>query len=208
MDKQKYKEALLGGIVSNPVFVLVIGMCPVIAQSNTIQKAFALGVATAVVLILSNVLISVLRKVIPNTVRIPVFIVIIATMTTLLIMIMQSYLNDLYNTIAPFLSLVAVNCVVMARVEVFSSKNDPLSTLIDSSSMGIGFVLAITLLGCVRQLLSTIGFAIFDVAAGGFLALGLLIVLYVGIVNLVKRVTNKTKVDMPSPTVNSVVDNA
>ncbi|MCL1953441.1 MAG: electron transport complex subunit RsxE [Firmicutes bacterium] len=193
MENTKYKDALLGGLVNNPVFVLVIGMCPVIAQSNSFKNAFALGCATAIVLILANVIISIVRNFIPNDVRIPAYITIIATFTTIVILIVQSYMYDLYIAIGPFLSLVAVNCIVMARAETFSSKNNPLATFVDSFSMSIGFVVGISILGIVRELLVNAGFAIFNNVAGGFIALAFLIVLYNFLFDYIKKNFNTRK---------------
>ena len=193
MENTKYKDALLGGLVNNPVFVLVIGMCPVIAQSNSFKNAFALGCATAIVLILADVIISIVRNFIPNDVRIPAYITIIATFTTIVILIVQSYMYDLYIAIGPFLSLVAVNCIVMARAETFSSKNNPLATFVDSFSMSIGFVVGISILGIVRELLVNAGFAIFNNVAGGFIALAFLIVLYNFLFDYIKKNFNTRK---------------
>jgi len=187
MDRTKFKDTVLGGFTSNPVFVLVIGMCPVIAQSDTLAKAFALGVCTAVVLIVSNMVISSIRNLIPTGVRIPAYITIIATITTAMILFVQSYMYDMYDTIGPFLSLVAVNCIVMGRVEAFASKNNPLETFVDSTSISLGFVGGISLLGAVRQILTKMGFEVFGTVAGGFMALGCLIVVYNFIYNIIKK---------------------
>ena len=193
MDKQKFRDALLGGLTSNPVFVLVIGMCPVIAQSNTVENAFALGCATGVVLILGNLIISSLRNVIPNGVRIPAYITIIATVTTVLILFVKSYMYEMYDSIGPFLSLVAVNCIVMGRAEAFSSKNNPIATFIDSTSISLGFLGGITVLGLARESLTKLGFSVFSTVAGGFIVLGFLIVLYNLIFSATKNYIEKRK---------------
>jgi electron transport complex protein RnfE len=191
MDKQKYKDALLGGVTSNPVFVLVIGMCPVIARSATFLDALVLGVATAFVLVMSNVFISCIRKLIPSGVRIPAYIVIVCALTTVMILFMESYMHELFLSLGAFLALVAVNCIIMARLEAFASKNGPIATLVDSMSMGIGFVVGICTLGIVREALVGAGFEVFKSAAGGFIVLGFLVVMYSAVVQ--KIIDNKSK---------------
>ncbi|MDR3021084.1 MAG: electron transport complex subunit RsxE [Clostridiales bacterium] len=193
MDKQKIKEALFGGLNNNPVFILVIGMCPVIAQSNTIIKAFSLGAATAIVLIISNVVVSFLRNFIPDKVRIPCYITIVATITVVIMLLMESYLNDLYQTLGSFLALVAVNCIIMARLETYASKNAPIYTVLDSVSMGLGFVFAITTLGVVRQLLTMAKFDIFATTAGGFIVLGFMIAAFTSVSKLINDKLQKRK---------------
>ncbi len=178
MNKSRLKDAALGGILSNPVFVLVLGMCPTIAQSNTVVNAFGLGAATAIVLIVSNLTISLLRKVIPDKVRLPAYIVIIATFVTLVQMLMSGLLPDLYSSISKFIPLIVVNCIILGRAESFASKNDVLTSTVDGVSMGLGFLLAICLLGAVRQGLGIIGLTLFTRPAGGFMVLGFLMALF------------------------------
>lgn len=178
MDKTNLKNAALGGILNNPVFVLVLGMCPTIAQSNSIVNAFGLGCATAVVLIFSNLAISLLRKVIPDKVRLPAYIVIIATFVTLVQMVMSGFLPELYSGISKFIPLIVVNCIILGRAESFASKNDVLSSVVDGLSMGIGFILAISLLGALRQGLGAIGLQVFLRPAGGFIVLGFIMALF------------------------------
>ena len=178
MNKARLKDAALGGLLSNPVFVLVLGMCPTIAQSNTVVNAFGLGAATAIVLIVSNLTISLLRKVIPDKVRLPAYIVIIATFVTLVQMVMSGLLPELYSSISKFIPLIVVNCIILGRAESFASKNDVLTSTIDGISMGLGFLLAICLLGAVRQGLGLIGLTLFTKPAGGFMVLGFLMALF------------------------------
>ena len=172
MDRDKLKNAALSGILNNPVFVLVLGMCPTISQSTSVTNALGLGLATAFVLVFSNLFISLLRKVIPDKVRLPAYIVIIATFVTLVQMFISSFLPSLNDSIGAFIPLIVVNCIILGRAEAFASKNDPLSATVDGLSMGVGFVLAIVLLGAIRQTLAAAGFTVFTMTAGGFIVLG------------------------------------
>ncbi|MCI8435982.1 MAG: electron transport complex subunit RsxE [Clostridia bacterium] len=191
IDKQNLKTAAFNGLVNNPVFVLVLGMCPTIAQSTTIANAVGLGLATAFVLVFSNVFISLLRKVIPDKVRLPAYIVIIATFVTLVQMFITSFLPALNESIGAFIPLIVVNCIILGRAEAFASKNDVLSSAVDGLSMGLGFVLSITLLGAVRQALTLAGLEIFSKTAGGFITLGLLMALFNAGMSLYKEMRAK-----------------
>lgn len=191
MDKNNLKNAAWGGILNNPVFVLVLGMCPTIAQSNSIVNAFGLGCATAVVLVFSNLAISLLRKVIPDKVRLPAYIVIIATFVTLVQMLMSGFLPELYSGISKFIPLIVVNCIILGRAESFASKNDVLSSCIDGLSMGIGFILAITLLGAVRQGLGALGLMVFVKPAGGFIVLGFLMAAFNALMGVYRNFRKK-----------------
>ena len=191
IDKQNLKTVAFNGLVNNPVFVLVLGMCPTIAQSTTIANAVGLGLATAFVLVFSNVFISLLRKVIPDKVRLPAYIVIIATFVTLVQMFITSFLPALNESIGAFIPLIVVNCIVLGRAEAFASKNDVLSSAVDGLSMGLGFVLSITLLGAVRQALTLAGLEIFSKTAGGFITLGLLMALFNAGMSLYKEMRAK-----------------
>ena len=184
MNKQNLKDAALGGILSNPVFVLVLGMCPTIAQSNSVVNAFGLGAATAIVLVFSNLTISLLRKVIPDKVRLPAYIVIIATFVTLVQMVMSGFLPDLYKSISKFIPLIVVNCIILGRAESFASKNDPFTAMTDGLSMGLGFLLAICLLGTIRQGLGAMGLSLFVKPAGGFIVLGLMMAFFNHVMSL------------------------
>ena len=191
IDKQNLKTVAFNGLVNNPVFVLVLGMCPTIAQSTTIANAVGLGLATAFVLVFSNVFISLLRKVIPDKVRLPAYIVIIATFVTLVQMFITSFLPALNESIGAFIPLIVVNCIILGRAEAFASKNDVLSSAVDGLSMGLGFALSITLLGAVRQALTLAGLEIFSKTAGGFITLGLLMALFNAGMSLYKEMRAK-----------------
>ena len=131
MSKNSLKQTALGGIFNNPVFVLVLGMCPTIAQSRDVISALGLGCATAVVLVFSNLAISLLRKVIPDKVRLPAYIVIIATFVTIVQMVMSGFLPDLYASVSKFIPLIVVNCIILGRAESFASKNGVLESVVD-----------------------------------------------------------------------------
>ena len=183
----KHKDAALGGILSNPVFVLVLGTCPTIAMSTSVTSAFGLGVSTALVLILSNIVISALRKVIPDRVRLPAYILIIATFVTMTEIILRRFFPALNEAIGAFISLIVVNCIIFARAESFAAKNDVLTSLIDGVSMGLGFIAAITLMGAIRQTLILAGLKIFGETAGGFIVFACLIALFQTLISLYER---------------------
>ncbi len=183
---KKYVNALTGGIFANPVFVLVLGTCPTIAKSTDIVNSFGLGAATMFVLVFSNLVISALRKVIPDKVRLPAYIVIIATFVTLVQMFVTSYLPELNASIGAFIPLIVVNCIILGRAEAFASKNDVITSFIDGLSMGLGFVAAITLMGATRQFLAEVlKLEIFAKTAGGFIVFGLLMAAFNFVVNFV-----------------------
>ena len=188
MDKAQLKKTALGGLTNNPVFVLVLGMCPTIAKSDNIINAVSLGLCTAFVLVFSNVIISALRKVIPDKVHLPAYIVIIASLVTFVQMVVSSFLPDLNDSIGAFISLITVNCIILGRAEAFAGKNKVLPSLIDGLSMGLGFIAAITLLGAVRQLLTlAFGSGFFDKTMGGFIVLGLVMAVFNAIFATVKE---------------------
>ena len=192
MDKAQFKKTALGGLTNNPVFVLVLGMCPTIAKSDNIINAVSLGLCTAFVLIFSNVIISALRKVIPDKVHLPAYIVIIASLVTFVQMVVSSFLPSLNDSIGAFISLITVNCIILGRAEAFAGKNKVLPSLIDGVSMGIGFIAAITLLGAVRELLTLMfGSGFFDKTMGGFIVLGLVMAVFNAVFALVKEKNNK-----------------
>ena len=174
MNKNQLKSAALGGIISNPVFVLVLGTCPTIAKSDTISNGLGLGLATAFVLICSNLFISLLRKVIPDKVHLPAYIVIIATFVTVVQLFVAKFLPDLNASIGSFIPLIVVNCIILGRAEAFACKNLPLLSLIDGASMGLGFTAALVIMGAIRQGLGAIGLTIFQQTAGGFIIFGIL----------------------------------
>ncbi len=188
MTKDELKKTALGGITSNPVFVLVLGMCPTIAKSDNIINAVSLGLCTAFVLIFSNLIISALRKVIPDKVHLPAYIIIIASLVTLVQMVVSSFLPSLNDSIGAFISLITVNCIILGRAEAFAGKNKVLPSLIDGVSMGLGFTLSITLLGAVRQgLCALFGSGFFDKTMGGFIVLGLLMAVFNTVYSYVKQ---------------------
>ena len=197
----KYSKIALGGITQNPVFVLVLGMCPVLGTQD-LESALILGFATMAVLVLSNVIISALRKVIPDKVRIPCYIVIIATLVTVVDMALKHFMDPTaYMAIAKYISLIVVNCVVLGRAEAFASQNPPLASLIDGLSMGIGFTVALALFGFFRELLGAgaifgatvipdFGIGVFKTSAGAFILLGIMM----GVFNLVyQAIVNRKK---------------
>ncbi len=174
-----------GLIKENPTFVLVLGMCPTLGVTTSAINGMGMGLATTFVLIMSNIVISCLKSVIPDKVRIPAFIVIIATFVTMLAMVMEAYVPALFEALGLFIPLIVVNCIVLARAESFASKNNPLLSLFDGLFMGLGFTLALTLLGLLREILgsgSAFGYKfiegdamlLFVLAPGGFIGLGLL----------------------------------
>lgn len=201
MDKRKFKETLLGGLIkNNPTFVLVLGTCPTIAMTTSLFQAFAMGVATTFVLIFSNLFVSLLRGVIPDKVRIPCYIVIISTFVIIVQMVMHKFLPELYTTMQAFIALIVVNCIILARAESFASCNKPLYSMLDGVSMGLGFTCALCLIGIVREFFaggSFAGFAIpgFPVMQGagasafGFITFGCMMALF----NFVMQKVNERK---------------
>ncbi len=178
MDKKKLKETALHGILNNPVFVLVLGMCPTIGMTTNVENALGLGLATAFVLIFSNLFISLLRKVIPDRVRLPSYIIIIATFVTVVQLFIAKFLPALNTSIGRFIPLIVVNCIILGRAEAFASKNSVGYAVLDGVSMGLGFTVSLLILGGVRMALVAAGFEVFKTAAGGFIALGLLMALF------------------------------
>lgn len=178
INRKEIKETALGGILNNPVFVLVLGTCPTIAKSDTISNGLGLGLATAFVLICSNVFISLLRKLIPDKVRLPAYIVIIATFVTIVQMFIAKFLPDLNASIGAFIPLIVVNCIILGRAEAFASKNNVALSALDGVSMGLGFTLSLVLMGALRQGLGAIGLTLFQATAGGFIVFGLMMALF------------------------------
>ncbi len=186
MNKQ-IKKAALGGIFQNPVFVLVLGTCPTLAKSTNIENGLGLGLATAFVLVCSNLFISLLRKAIPDKVRLPAFIVIIATFVTVVQMFIAKFLPDLNASIGAFIPLIVVNCIILGRAEAFASKNGVLVSVIDGVSMGLGFTLSLVIMGAIRQTLTILKLSLFARAAGGFIVFGLLMALFNYLVALLDK---------------------
>ena len=178
INRKEIKETALGGILNNPVFVLVLGTCPTIAKSDTISNGLGLGLATAFVLICSNVFISLLRKLIPDKVRLPAYIVIIATFVTIVQLFIAKFLPDLNASIGAFIPLIVVNCIILGRAEAFASKNNVALSALDGVSMGLGFTLSLVLMSALRQGLGAIGLTLFQATAGGFIVFGLMMALF------------------------------
>lgn len=152
----KKSQIFKNGItVENPIFVLLLGMCSALAITTSLTNAIGMGLAVTCVLILSNVIISLLRKVIPTEIRIPVYIVIIATLVKCVQLLMNAYMISLYNSLGVFIPLIVVNCIILGRAESFASKNSVIDSLIDALGMGLGYTLAILLVSFFRQLLGT-----------------------------------------------------
>ena len=183
------KTFLNGILKENPTFVLVLGMCPTLATTTSAINGMSMGLATLFVLVCSNVVISLLKNLIPDKVRIPAFIVVIATFVTLVQLLMQAYLPAIYDVLGLFIPLIVVNCIVLGRAEAFAAKNNVGLSALDGIGMGLGFSLALTLLGAIRELLGTgtcfglsvfpenYGALIFVLAPGAFIALAYLMVI-------------------------------
>lgn len=181
-------ERLYNGIIKeNPTFVLMLGMCPTLAVTTSAKNGLGMGLATMVVLIMSNLLISLLRKVIPNGVRVPVYIIIIASFVTIVEMLMHAYVTALYESLGIFIPLIVVNCIILGRAETYASKSGPLLSIFDGIGIGLGFTVGLTLIGIVRELLgagTVFGFkvtpesfepvSIFVMAPGAFFVLAIL----------------------------------
>lgn len=183
-----------GFFKENPILVLVLGTCPTLATTSSSLNGMGMGIATTFVLIGSNVVISALANVIPDKVRIPAFVVIIASFVTVVDLLMQAYVPSLYETLGIFIPLIVVNCIVLGRAESFASKNSVFSSFIDGAGMGLGFTMALGILGAFRELVGTgsifgykfidgDGILVFILAPGAFIALGYLIAL----INRIKR---------------------
>ena len=188
--KNKALSTVLNGILrENPVFALVLGMCPTLATTTSAINGMSMGLATTFVLVCSNVVISLLKNLIPDKVRIPAFIVVIATFVTMVQLLMQAYLPSIYDVLGLFIPLIVVNGIVLGRAEAFAAKNTVGLSALDGLGMGLGFTLALTLIGAVRELLGTgslfgmnlysetYGMLIFVLAPGAFIVLGYLMAL-------------------------------
>ena len=185
----KLKIILNGIIKENPTFVLMLGMCPTLGTTTSAINGMSMGLATMFVLICSNITISAVRNLIPDKVHIPAYIVIIATFVTIVQLCMEAYLPSLYESLGLFIPLIVVNCIVLGRAEAYAAKNGVFNSALDGLGIGIGFTLALTLLGAVRELLGSgkifdtvvfpedYGMILFILAPGAFITLGLLIAL-------------------------------
>lgn len=195
----KYKKITLDGVIfSNPTFMLVLGTCPTLAMiKSSATSAAGMGLCVLVVLTLSNMIISALRKVIPNQVRIPCYIVIIATLVTLVQMVLEKFLPSLYDSLGTFLALIVVNCIVLGRAEAFANKHTVLESAVDGIANGLGFTLALTVMGIVCEFLGSgsifglkimdFKIAMFSSPAGAFIVYGLSIALFTYIIDVFQR---------------------
>ena len=152
------KNFLKGIIIENPLFVSILGTCPALATTKTLEAAIGMGLLFTIVLICSNVLVSLLRKLIPEEIRTPAYIVIIATFVTIVKMLTNAFLPDLYSTLGVFISLIVVNCIVLGRAEAYASKNNVFDSLVDALGMGVGYTLALLCMAFFREFLGTGGF--------------------------------------------------
>ena len=184
-------QIILNGILkNNPTFVLVLGMCPTLGTTTSAMNGLGMGAATMAVLIMSNLVISLIKNLIPDKVRIPAFIVVIASFVTIIQMLMQAYLPSLYASLGVFIPLIVVNCIILGRAEAFASKNGALDSILDGVGIGLGFTIALTLIGAVREILGSgaiFGYSfgisdymplVFVLAPGAFLVLGYMMVLF------------------------------
>ncbi len=177
-----------GILTENPVLVMLLGMCPTLGTTTSAINGLGMGLATTFVLIMSNIAISLIKNLIPDMVRIPAFIVVIASFVTILEMLMQAYVPGLYEVLGLFIPLIVVNCIILGRAEAFASKSNTLDSIIDGAGMGLGFTLALTILGLAREILGNLsafnikfmpgdGALVFVLAPGAFIVLGYIIAL-------------------------------
>lgn len=200
-SKTKMSSVFLNGVLTeNPIFRLVLGMCPTMAVTTAAINGIGMGLAATFVLIGSNTVISILRKFVPDEVRIPAFVIIICTFVTMVQMLLQAFVPSLYESLGMFIPLIVVNCIILARAEAFASKNGVLASAVDGAGMGIGFTLALTLIAGIRELIGAgtiFGVSVFGggyepmlvmiLPTGGFLTLGILM----GIINALAQRTEK-----------------
>lgn len=197
MNNKYGKIALDGMIFNNPTFVLVLGTCPTLAMTSTASDAFGMGVSVLVVLVLSNIIIAALRKLIPNAVRIPAYIVVIATLVTLLKLFLNKYVPDLYASMGTFLPLIVVNCIILGRAEAFASKNKVLESAVDGVANGVGFTAALVVMGIIREFLGAgsvfglkimdFGIGFFSMPMGAFVVYGICIAIFTYVLDSVQR---------------------
>ena len=201
--KNNLGRVFMNGILSeNPTFRLVLGTCPTLAVTTSAINGAGMGLAATFVLLCSNIVISLLRNFIPSKVRIPAFITVICTFVTIIQLLMQAYLPSLYESLGIFIPLIVVNCIILGRAEAFASKNPVAASAVDGLGMGLGFTLALTLIGCVRELLgngSLFGTVVLGTSfepmliavlpAGGFMVYGLLL----GIINAIGNKRKEAK---------------
>ncbi|MBR3983143.1 MAG: electron transport complex subunit E [Bacteroidaceae bacterium] len=181
-------KVLWNGIIKeNPTFVLLLGMCPTLGTTSSAMNGMSMGLATMAVLIFSNLIISLIKNLVPDMVRIPSFIVVIASLVTILQMVIKAFAPEIDKSLGLFIPLIVVNCIILGRAEAFAAKNGPITSVFDGIGMGLGFTLGLTLLGAVREFLGTgkifsmtifpdsYGALVFVLAPGAFIALGYLI---------------------------------
>ena len=190
MSNNKLSLIIKGIIKENPTFVLILGMCPTLGTTTSAINGLGMGVATMAVLILSNIFIAMIKNLIPDKVRIPAFIVVIASFVTVVDMLMQAFVPSLYASLGVFIPLIVVNCIILGRAEAFASKNGIADSALDGVGIGLGFTLSLTTIGAVREILGSgaiFGFSlgigdymplVFVLAPGAFLVLGFLMVLF------------------------------
>ena len=149
-------ERLYNGIIKeNPTFVLMLGMCPTLAVTTSAKNGFGMGMTTMVILALSNLMISMLRKMIPDSVRMPAYIVVVASFVTIVQFLLQGFIPSLYDSLGIYIPLIVVNCIILGRAEAYASKNGPVSSLFDGIGMGLGFTVGLTSIGIVRELIGS-----------------------------------------------------
>lgn len=187
MEKINFRDNLLRGLIrENPVFVVLLGLCPTLGVTSTAFNGMGMGVATLFVLIMSNTIISFIKKVIPEKVRIPAYVVIIAACVSVIDLLMAANLPSLHEQLGLFIPLIVVNCIVLGRAESFASRNTVASSAVDGLVMGIGFTFALTVIGIIREVLGSLsvfgfrlldsdGMLVFILAPGGFITLGFII---------------------------------
>jgi electron transport complex protein RnfE len=191
-------KVLTNGLIKeNPIFVLLLGLCPTLGTTSSAIDGFGMGLATTFVLVCANVVVSLIKNITPDKVRIPVYIVVAATLTTVVELLMQAYVPALFESLGVFIPLIAVNCIVLGRSEAFAARNNTGRSFLDGIGMGLGFTFALTLLGSIRELFGTgkifsltvfsedYGILIFVLAPGAFIALGYLI----AIINKLRKAT-------------------
>ncbi len=191
IDVMSNIKILIDGIIKeNPIFVLLLGMCPTLATTTSAINGLSMGLATMFVLICTNFVISCIKKITPDMVRIPVFVVVIATFVTVLQMFIKAYLPSIDDALGIYIPLIVVNCIILGRAESFACKNSPISSLFDGLGIGLGFTIALTLLGIVRELLGagsvfginlmpeTTNILLFVLPPGAFITLGYLIAIF------------------------------
>ena len=186
---KRFNILLKGIIRENPTFVLILGMCPTLGTTTSAINGAGMGIATMFVLIMSNIVISLIKNLIPDKVRIPAFIVVIASFVTVIQLLMEAYVPSLYETLGVFIPLLVVNCIILGRAEAFASKHNVLDSALDGLGIGLGFTLSLTVIGAVREILGSgsvfgykfiegDGMIAFVLAPGAFLVLGYLMVLF------------------------------